>query len=170
MDDSADINSSDWSFTESLIHALKNVDVQSGLREAIFNDSGKLIKETIEKIVKAEIRRYDVQFEKLNERLENSEQYSRRCSLRITGLTEHQGENTDDHVIGLVRQELGINHHLSDTNRSHRVGRRKPGQPRYIIVKFVSHNMKYDVYWKRFKLPPSIFIREDLTKKRASLF
>ncbi|MCG8049332.1 MAG: septum formation initiator family protein [Candidatus Thiodiazotropha endolucinida] len=107
------------------------------------------------------------------------EQYQRRNIVRISGVPETEGENTDEFVIKLA-DELSADMSPSDIDRSHRVGKPKTGGPkprhRDIIVKFTSYNARQRLYLKRKNLRESmnrdmnrIFINEDLTKPRSKL-
>lgn len=54
---------------------------------------------------------------------DQSEQYSRRNSLRISGFEETTGESTDNIVIGMAAT-IGCDLQLCEIYRSHRVGNR----------------------------------------------
>ena len=109
------------------------------------------------------------------------EQYTGRNSVRISGVPELEGENTDEEVIRIAN-ELQTHIGPSDTciDRSHRVGKPKASGPkawhRDIIVKFATYNARQRVYFKRMDLRDSededmkgIFINENLTKLRSKL-
>ncbi len=171
------VSDSDWSdhdFTDNLIEALKDEDVQTSLRQCLFADApkDKLTSDSVKKY-RIECENRLLELERRCERLERAndelEQYGRRWSVRISGIRERLDENTDDLVLDVARQ-MGLNLCPSDINRSHRVGKRNGQGPRDIIVKFVRHNDKYEFYWARFKLRPPIYVREDLTRKRNHLF
>ena len=114
----------------------------------------------------------------INDKLDEQEQYSRRTSLRvINNWKEDKSEDTDDKILDLVNNNLELNIKKEDIDRSHRVGpRKKNGSPRPIIVKFVSHRTKSQVYKCRGKLrlggepTKGIYVNEDLTKKRLKMF
>ena len=108
------------------------------------------------------------------------EQYSRRNTVRISGLPEESNEDTDGIVLK-VAQELDVPMTLSDIDRSHRVGRMDDNRAgggrrrsRDIIVKFATYNARQRLYIKRRDLRQTrnmnhVFINEDLTKKRSKL-
>ena len=105
------------------------------------------------------------------------EQYSRRNCLIFHGLTEREGENTDEVVRGVCKDKLGIDIDDSDLDRTHRLGPVKGGpkpKPRGVIVKFTNYNIRNRVYMGRRKLRdqrgPQIYIQESLTKARTDLF
>ena len=69
--------------------------------------------------------------------MDNAEQYSRRNSLRMSGVPETATENTDTLVLDAARA-INSDIDLCDIDRSHRVGRPRAGKPRDIIVKFAT--------------------------------
>lgn len=67
-------------------------------------------------------------------REDDLEQYSRRNSIRITGVEQTNDKgNTDELVVNIIKKELGVDVEIKDLDRSHRVG--KAGQTRQIIAK-----------------------------------
>lgn len=102
-----------------------------------------------------------------------SEQYSRRDSVRISGIAESANENTDDLILDLcTAMEASIT--INDLAVSHRVGKRNSSsKPRDILVKFVSRRSRNLFYKKRTLLKDKgykgTFINEDLTKYRSEL-
>ncbi len=105
-------------------------------------------------------------------KLDDQEQYSRRNLVRISGIEEHKGENTDDLVLDLSRK-IGSNLTLTELDRTHRVGKPSPNKPRDIIVKFTSYRARQELYLCRKELKDhgfeKTFINEDLTAKRSAL-
>ena len=59
---------------------------------------------------------------KLKHKSNEAEQYSRRNCLRLFGVTETKGENTDDIMIRVAKEKLGVNLRVEDIDRSHRTG------------------------------------------------
>lgn len=105
-------------------------------------------------------------------RSDELEQYQRRNNIRVFGVPEEHGENTDEVFLKIAREKLGV--HLSelDIDRSHRVGRRMPDsrKPRPIIIKFVSYRKRSEVFDTKKKLAKSgITLREDLTSERMKV-
>ena len=111
------------------------------------------------------------------------EQYTRRNSVRISGVPEDfNGENTDGIVLKIA-EELEVPLNPCDIDRSHRVGkvdnkrRSAPGaSPRHrdIIVKFATYNAKQRLFQKRMDLREieerqNVFVNEDLTRTRSKL-
>ncbi|XP_069109209.1 uncharacterized protein [Argopecten irradians] len=120
------------------------------------------------------------QLSHLTRRVDDLEQYSRRTCLKVAGIPEQSGENTDDLLINLFKDKLNIPLSYQDISRSHRVDsfRRSSNRPRDIIIRFNSYRTRAQVYDARFQLKPShhntdtprIFINEALTAQRARVF
>jgi len=107
-------------------------------------------------------------------RADELEQYTRRNSLRIFGVTEREQEDTDQLVVDLAAEKLGINISRADIDRSHRVGRTADPadkkKPRAILVKFATYQVRRQVFNNKKKLKGSnVTVREDLTAHRAGL-
>ena len=122
------------------------------------------------------------QLKKVNSQLQTSvdslEQYSRRNSIRITGIAESAKLNTDEVVIDIAKR-ANIQLDMNDIDRSHRVGPPRSGVNRPILVKFTSYRPKHKImksrkdWYKHDSKDPilkSIYVNEDLTKCRAKLF
>ena len=83
----------------------------------------------------------------LERAVDAGEQYSRRNSLRMSGVQEQPNEDTDAIVIETARAiDSEIN--LSDIDRSHRVGKPRAGRPRDIIIKFSTYRARQKFYKK----------------------
>jgi hypothetical protein len=121
--------------------------------------------------------------ETLHLEIDNLEQYRRRNCLLFHGVREQEGaatrsqtENTDAIVVSIMKEKLGLEISEADLDRSHRLGRKVPNvqphpRPRPIIVKFLSHNIRSQVYRNKRKLKGlGLGISESLTKKRAELY
>lgn len=97
------------------------------------------------------------------------EQYSRRNSIRIFGVHESAGENTDELAVNVFR-DMGVNVDLREIDRTHRVGPRTTAKVRPIIVKFTSFRARQEVFTNKRKLKgTNITIREDLSAYRLSI-
>lgn len=142
------------------------------------NDEVRKLKEDNENINKAnsalEKRLSQVEYD--NDALE---QYSRRNSVRISGINEAIDEDTDSIVMRLA-EKLDVTLSPADIDRSHRVGRTneqgRDGRRRHrdILVKFSTYNARRRLFMKRKDLRDSedtkhIFINEDLTTLRSRL-
>ena len=181
----------DQKYTDIIIESLKKEPVLH-LLEGLVEQAVKKRTHTLESHVSylmgcidsLTVRVHELELEKLKEqtqihdKLDEQEQYSRRTSLRvINNWKEDKSEDTDDKILDLVNNNLELNIKKEDIDRSHRVGpRKKNGSPRPIIVKFVSHHTKSQVYKCRGKLrlggepTKGIYVNEDLTKKRLKMF
>lgn len=106
----------------------------------------------------------------LKNMLDKQEQYSRRNNLRIYGVPlESNQENTDDLVVKLFSEKLGVDVSVQSIDRSHRL-RSTHGKPPPILVKFCNYHARAAVASKKKHLKGSgITIAEDLTSIRASL-
>ena len=109
---------------------------------------------------------------KLEIKADAGEQYSRRNFLRMSGVNESNGENTDELVLEKA-DAVGAGITLDDIDRSHRVGKPKAGRPRDIIIKFATYRARQKFYTKRTSLKDrghaGVFLNEDLTKTRINL-
>ena len=112
------------------------------------------------------------QITKATSDIQDLDLYSRRNCLRINGLPESPSENTDDLVLQLTREKLGVQLSPSDIDRSHRLPKSTSSEgPKPLIVKFSRYNARDQVYRARIKLRgTNIFINENLTKNRQILF
>ena len=116
-------------------------------------------------------------------RLQNDalEQYGRRSSLRITGISE-TCEDTTAAVVALANDVLQLDPKLEekDIDISHRLPKprsAKEEDPRPVIVRFMTRKDRRRVITERSKLKnhnkdngTKIYINEDLTTHRAGLF
>jgi len=85
-------------------------------------------------------------------KLNNLEQYRRRCCLEFQGIPQTPNENTDDNIVETVKQ-LGVNISRSDISISHRLSPPSKTYPNPIIIgKFVNQKLRDDIYGKRLKL------------------
>ena len=113
-------------------------------------------------------------------KLDQLEQHGRRDSLRIVGLPEsNENDDTDAAVLSLcesIRIEPAIL--PTDIAVSHRVGKSDSGQPRQVLVKFATRNVRERVFRAKKNIKTyraensaldNVFINEDLTQYRANL-
>ena len=136
------------------------------------------------KQLKAENNDLKKRFDAVEGDNDNLKQYSRRNSLRLSGIPEDNEEDTDQLVLQIA-SSLGVEMVSFDIDRSHRVGRpegrgqsrRAPGatqRPRDIIVKFTRYKVRSKLYGERRGLRKkathkSVYINEDLTRSRSKL-
>lgn len=104
---------------------------------------------------------------------DTSEQYSRRNSIRISGIPVSDREDTDEIVLNLA-EEINCNIKLSDIDRSHRIGKMRKDNTKDLIVKFATYRARDRFMRARTNLKNNekfkkTFINEDLTKSRSEL-
>ena len=114
----------------------------------------------------------------LEKEVNDIEQYSRRNSLRVSGIPEKLNESTDELVKKLAEDKLNVCIADQDIDRSHRVGKiiNETGDEdtktrhRQILIKFTNYDARNKVIRSRSKLKGSgITIHEDLTRKNQTL-
>lgn len=101
------------------------------------------------------------------------EQYSRRETVKITGLPESDDENVDEKVLALC-SALSCDIKINDISVAHRNGKKVRGKPRPVLVKFTSRRSKGALMKKRKDLKDKqgyrdVFINDDLTPMRSKL-
>ena len=84
----------------------------------IENDTKAVRSENLEK----SLEKQQELIAKLHTKSNEAEQYSRRNCLRLFGVPETQGENTDEIMIRVAKEKLGINLSIENIDRSHRTG------------------------------------------------
>ena len=92
----------------------------SGIFESWKEEKAVLISQITE--LKAE---YELKFDEV-------EQYSRRSCLIMTCVKESQEESTDNIVLDIFLNNLGVRPDLSEIDRSHRLGPKKTDQDRNV--------------------------------------
>ena len=107
--------------------------------------------------------------------IDEQEQYTRRETLRISGMPESKDEQTEDTIITTLNKEMALEPPITknDIARCHRIGPQTDNRPRHILVKFVSYKTRSIVWSAKNRLKDSrkkIFVSEDLTRTRAALF
>ena len=120
----------------------------------------------------------------VDEKCDDYDQHSKRTCLRVFGLPETVGENTEDLVLKLCREDLKITIGPEDIDVSYRMGRkrqpvsdhavtRSQNKPIYrpVLVKFVSYKIRKLVFDNKKLLKGSGFvIRKELTACRLKLY
>ena len=99
----------------------------------------------------AEIKALKEELAETRTQLNTLEQYSRRLCLDISGVPESAGEDTDRLVIDTAKL-AGVDISKADIDRSHRVGRTKPGKPRTLVVRLASYTKREALYGARRQL------------------
>lgn len=121
------------------------------------------------------IRELEERVYTLERRLEESEQYSRRTCLKISGVPEQQNENTDNVIVDLARA-MNVDIKSEDLSRSHRLPtRNKRKKDRDLVVRFVTYNKRNDFLIARKKLSnvqrfKNVYVNEHLSQQRQELF
>lgn len=117
-----------------------------------------IIREQVKLAVDAAVAERDAEIMSLKEELAETkaqlntvEQYSRRLCLDISGVPESAGEDTDRLVIDTAKL-AGVDLTKTDIDRSHRVGRAKPGKPRTLVVRLASYAKREALYDARRQL------------------
>ena len=107
------------------------------------------------------------------------EQYTRKENVRISGIEEENGAETEDQLVEKVCKLVatsGTSIKESDISTAHRLGRvRQQGEARPVIVRFVSRRKKAELLRSKALLRNhdthrNIFVNEDLTHLRYRLF
>lgn len=124
---------------------------------------------------------YEKRATKAEKAIDALEQYSRRNSVRISGIKEpqqltdaHETQSEDTDYIALnMANDMGVNLDPRDIDRSHRAGK-KSAKGRCILVKFATYRARQAFLGNRKKLKAidkwkDVFISEDLTKKRSEI-
>ena len=93
--------------------------------------------------------------------LNRLEQYSRKSSIRVYGVTETDGERVGEKVIEKIKEEIDADIDAKEIDVVHRVGKKSQDKTRGILVKFVSHKTKEKIMRKK-KSAKNIRISEDL--------
>lgn len=150
------------------------------LSDGFISKITEAINKNINQLFEKELKTYVERINNLEDQLKSAisekdrvcdelEQYSRRNSLRIYGIPTTQNEKTDDIVIKMCKEKLGVDIDAFSIDRSHRLSGRE-GQYKPLIVRFVSHNIKQLIYSNKKKLRGTkVIIREDLTSRRNGL-
>ena len=90
----------------------------------------------------ATIEELKTKIEKLEGTVDHMEQYTRRNSVRISGIAEEEDVSSNEQTISLLEKELKLEIKPWDILGTHRVGRKTPGVSRPILVKFSTHHKK----------------------------
>ena len=113
---------------------------------------------------------------KLENDINQIEQYSRRQTLRIDGVEVSDNFESPENVVSLVHgymKEVGINNSDMVIDRAHRIGPvykdKNNVKYRSIIVKFTNFRIRTQFYRSRGKLKDKIKIRIDLTKRNYNV-
>ena len=119
--------------------------------------------------LQSSLKMISLQNKLLAQKINNMEDYSRRENILISGIHEERNENCF-HIVNDILM------HLSGENisiqRCHRVGMRKEGRIRDIIVRFHNVQDKMLILQRRWSLGKGVYINEDFsaeTKRRINV-
>ena len=102
---------------------------------------------------------------KIEKQVDAGEQYSRRNSLRMSGVRETDCEDTDKLVLDRA-DAVGAGISIDDIDHSHRVGKLKAGKTRDILLMFATYRTHQKFYTKITMLKGAghagVFLNEDL--------
>ena len=183
-------------FVKAFVRALSNEAVINKLQSAVCGSLQKEVGE-LRDIIKgkdSKIADLESRIALLEKKQDESEQYSRRNSLRVSGIKESDSEDVVEQVINLFNDQMSISPPITaeDFDRVHRVGPKNAEKSRAILVKFSTYPARNRVFRSKKLLKPDkkatpttggasdtnqskgrgtqkIFINEDLTKYRAQL-
>ena len=166
----------DDDFLNAMVNALSHERVIQALRSAIKNElKGEMInlKTLLEE--SEEIESLKTRVGQLEYQHYELQQYSRRNSIRVSGLPETPNEDPAELSVDLFNNRMNLAIKPEYIDRAHCVGRRVEGKDRPLLVKFTSYRARRSVIATRRTLRdtgedrPKVFINEDLTQKRATL-
>ena len=163
-------NSSQIKGEEQLNDVLKNVKY---INEK-FDDFEKYKEEKEQQVknLQNQVSAMSKKIDEITKTADKQEQYSRRNCLLIHGIEEKQDESTDDTVIKVFKDNLGVDVNINEIDRSHRLGKpnENANKHRPIIVKFIGYNMRSKVFNKKKLLKgKNMSITESLTPLRMEM-
>ncbi|XP_071050802.1 uncharacterized protein [Onthophagus taurus] len=145
--------------SEEFLHKFANI-ISENVVKQLQNDLNNMGKEVIG---------LKTQLVVANRKIDELEQYTRKDNLRVYGIKELKGENTNELIMNVCREKMGINIQSSDISTSHRLRAPENGiKP--IIVRFTRRDVKKQIFNFKKKLKGTqIVIKEDLTARKAQL-
>ena len=177
-------------FEQAFIRALSNDNVITKLQKAICGQLQKEVGE-LREIIKGKDKRISELENKVAEferKQDDYEQYSRRNSIRVSGIAQEDSENLEQKVLDVFNDVMKVTPPVTpdQIDRLHRVGRPKKDVEQQVLVKFATYRIRNKVFRskKNLKRPATstengqepgeerikrIFINEDLTSHRSSL-
>ena len=162
--------------TESVLSSISaGIDILKAKIQSLEEDNTKMCQ--INEDMKTDL-------ENIRRQCEGQEQYSRRNCLRLFGILEKDGENTQDLVIKMFKEKLEVDVNAVEIDRVHRLGPANGGRTvtrgaarqdkvggRPVLVKFISYQTRKLVFGKKKLLKGSgMTLREDLTTTRLDLY
>ena len=101
--------------------------------------------------------------------MDRHEQYLRKSSVRIRGVSEENNEDLESVTLNILQKEIGVVVAQNEIDIVHRVGRRQENRPRSILIKFISHKTKEKVMRAK-KKSTTVKINEDLAPGIKRIF
>ena len=112
------VNKVSRTFFTAMIEALKDPSVVGTLMHELREEIKKGFKDELKQMEKG-LEERDKKINELSKRIEELEQYGRRNGVRIHGIKEQKGENTDQIVLDLAKS-IGADIPKTALGRSHR--------------------------------------------------
>ena len=126
-------------------------------------------------MTKEQLHKAEVAYDQARQDIADLQQYTRRNALRITNPAwkEDDDEDTDALILKLAA-DLDVDLQPWEISRSHRVGKKRDGYIRPILVKFLGYRIREKMYkarkdLKKHKTLQKVYINEDLTKATSEL-
>ena len=135
-------------FIKVLIVALNDKTIQDKLQDVISSDLKKEIAHLNDNLSKKDqvIKDLENKVSVLESKYDELEQYSRRNSLRITGLSENDNEDPCETTLNLFdRMDINPKTSIEDIDRVHRVGPKRGDNPRQMLIKFANYRARHRV-------------------------
>ena len=139
-------------FIKVLIVALNDKTIQDKLQDVISSDLKKEIAHLNDNLSKKDqvIKDLENKVSVLEFKYDELEQYSRRNSLRITGLSENDNEDPCETTLNLFdRMDINPKISIEDIDRVHHVGPKRGDNPRQMLIKFANYRARHRVFKAR---------------------
>lgn len=138
---------------ESMVH-----DLVTSLVPEIINNINKTLSDKVS-FVESENKALRERVSTQEAQMDQANQYSRRNSLRVSGIPEESGEGTDTLILTLANS-FGADLAIDEIDRSHRVGKPRPSsdlaaRPRDILIKISTYRARQKLFTKRPNLKSS---------------
>ena len=138
-------------FIKVLIVALNDKTIQNKLQDVISSDLKKEIAHLNDNLSKKDqvIKDLENKVSVLEFKYDELEQYSRRNSLRITGLSENDEDPCETTLNLFDRMDINPKISIEDIDRVHRVGPKRGDNPRQMLIKFANYRARHRVFKDR---------------------
>ena len=88
----------------------------------------------------------------LSDELTELRGYGQRHNLLFDGIREDHEENCKMKIDAIANKYMGLPEAHTVIDKAHRIGAKRPGKPRSIVVRFITHSAKEITYSRRFQL------------------